>query len=230
MYTAADAAELSLGFVGVKTPYDLAATAEEFDTALTHLNVLLAEIVGTKHFWWWTPVQQTFTLEVGVSEYNLDVKLVNGTPLHFVRRAQLKDSAGQVTPLTLIRRKQFDEEYEPAIDQGTPTRIYVERKNQPKLYTLGTPTVADTIVLTGLRYPEDISASGGDVDITFPDAWIRYIALRNAVDIGAGPVVSLPAMRHKRLVDMANAAERALNAFNNRENLDRARRTKYRDL
>lgn len=231
MYTAAQIAEFSLRFAGVLTPYDLAADSEAFNTALEHFNLLLAEITGTKTHWWWVPVTQEFALTVGESEYELDSKLSNGTPLLFVRDAHLKNATtGRRERVDLIRRWQFDEEYDPDNESGTVTRVYVERKDQPMLYVLDTPTQADTLVLTGVSYPQDVTDTGGDVDFGFPDAWMRYLALRNAVDIGAGPVVALPSQRHDRLAKMALQAERRLNAYNNREQVQQARHTKPRDF
>lgn len=221
MFTAADVAEAALRFAGVLTPYDIAANSEEFTVALQHFNLILAEKVGTKKYWWYVPSQQVIPLTVDDSDIDLDAALSSGEPLAFVKDAFIRDSAGRTTPVELIRRWEFDRDYDPLNCTGIPSRVYVERQDAPTLYLMSTPTDSDhSLVLNGIKYPEDVTADNGNTDVPFPLAWQRYMALETAIDIGCGPVVALPTQRIDRLRSLSKEAGRRLNAFNNRENLN----------
>lgn len=231
MYQASDIAEFALRFAGVTTIYDTAPDPEQFEVTLKHLNLLMAEKRGINKLWPDVPSQQEVLLEAGVTEYDLDIELSDDTQLAIVTDAHLVNvTTGKIEKrLTLLRRWEFNDLYDPTESAAPTNSIYVERKTSPKLYVMP-PPLDDTykVVLDGLTYPDDLTQSGGNVAIGLPDAWARWAALECAVDIGSGAVVALPPARITRLERMAALAYRRLRAFNNRENVQGGRHTKPR--
>lgn len=231
IYVAADICTFALRFAGVLGTYDTAANDDQFEVALEHLNILLAEKTGTKVHWYLLPAAQEIPLVANDSDYELANLLSQGTPLMMIRDAWLERD-GERTQLDLIRQRQFEEEYDPVNEVGTPKKVYITTDDTPTAYVLPTPNMSSTwnLVLYGIKYPTDIRENNGNTFTGFPDACVRWLSLQLAVDISAGVVTSLPDARFKRLKDMAKDAERAINRFRNRPNIQQARHTKFRRL
>lgn len=229
MFVGTDVTTMALGFVSVLSPYDDEPNPEEASVALRHFDALLAEMMGTKTFWWMVPGQQEITVTNGEEQYDLNVKLGGGTRLMMMRDAHLRYQ-NRTCRLRMLRRWEFDSNYKPEC-LGTPDRIYIDRLEDPTAILMDTPNIDGAkLVLTGIEFPPDVTADDGEVDLRFPKAWLRCMALKTAVDIGAGPVVTLSDTRHNKLLKMAMQAEKHLNAFNNRENVQGPRFTKPRSF
>ena len=238
MYVSSDIGQLALQYVGVVSPYDVTASSEQLTRALEHFNLILAERTGTKRLWWWTPADQEIDIQASTTSYNLTNLLSSDgkEPLGIVFNAALKNkTTGRITPLELIRRTEFTENYAPTVDVGTPAALHVTKPTTGGAIAYLLPTLQDTtnsysLLLSGLQLPEDIRVEGGAAAVPFPTAWVRCFALLTAVDIGMGPVVSLSSARRAELRGEADRAWTMLNAFNERENLKPARSTRMRSF
>lgn len=232
MFQVADAVQASLRYAGVVTPYDVDADSPQFDIALEHMNMLLAEKLGTSTNWWWVPAEQEIPVDAGVSSYTLDNELSSAEPLLMAFDAFLLNvDSGEREPIKMLRRSEFVEKFN-ATNYGTPNAIYIDRQPSPTMYVLPTIPVGSTanykILLTGLKMPDDVRPEGGSAQLPFPDAWMNYLALSNAVHIGSGPVVALSPSRIAGLFTLLARAENVLESYNGRENVKRPRHTKPR--
>lgn len=229
MRTAADIAELALRQIGVYAPYDAGSDPAEFAVALEYLDLMLAQWVGERKFWWFVPSNQTINVITNQDEYDVTA-LVTDNRLQFVNNAHLI-VPGQTKrqKLTLIRRSQFEDEYDENTT-GVPDRIYIERTDTPKAYLLPTPATDYTLELSGSKYSRNVINDRGAVPHDFPGAWELTMQMSLAALIGSGPVISLPVGERNDLRGQAAVFFSNLNAFNNAENVRKARVTKNRDF
>lgn len=229
MRTAADIAELSLRQIGVYSPYDSGSDPAEFAVALEYLDLMLAQWVGERKYWWFVPANQTINLLADTPSYDV-AALVTDNRLQFVTNAHIIEvGKTQRQKLTLIRRSQFESEYDPETT-GTPDRIYIERNDSPQAYLLPTPNTAYTLELSGSKYSRNVMDDSGVVPHDFPAAWELAMQMNLAALIGSGPVISLPIAERNDLRGQALTFMANLNSFNNAENVRNARVTRPREF
>lgn len=228
LLTAADIAEHALRQAGVYSVYDSGPDAASFQVTLERLDLLLAETVGSYNFWWFVPTSEEIALVSGQEEYDLTALL--DTDLQFIQHVFLLRD-GKAEELTQLRRDKYDEyKAEPETD-GTPHSIYIERKTSPSAFVVPpTSLTTDRLLVTGQEYSPDVTQENGQVDHRFPAAWQRAMILQLAADIGSGPVIKLPRDELKDLKEDAGTAFRRLDAFNNREQVRKARFVKTRNF
>lgn len=230
---ASDIAAGALKIVGSFATYDIDPDPAELNTALGCLADLLEERVGTKALWYFVPTSEVITLVADQESYVLNT--VTDENLQFVMQAELIYN-GEPTPLELIRRSRFDQvkgdpEVSVTPQTGTPCYLYIEKKDNPKMYVWPVPTVSGyTVKLLGQKYSPDITQSRGQVDIQFPKAWKRYWKHLLAIDIGSGPIIDLPPGKMDRLERRTKEMEMRLEDFHNKENVRRPRFTRMRDF
>ena len=121
----------------------------------------------------------------------------------------------------------FEEEADPD-ETGTPTMIYIDRLENPKLRIFPVPSSTDTetwtIFLIVQTFAPDVSPKGvtgqqpnNSVLTGIRQAWQRWAVWQLAHDIGSGPVYALPDTRLQRFEKSADDAKTALLAYENRE-------------
>lgn len=234
MFSVADVVTQSLRYVSVVSPYDIDAPAAEFDIALQNMNMILAEQGAANTKWYNVPTDQEVLLKPAQALYDLEFELSTKTKLMMVIDAHLKDNTTKaLSPLKLLRRSEFSNSYEEG-KTGHPDAIYIDKLTEKTMWVMPMLPTGSTqslsVVLTGIGYPVDVAEADGKADLGYPDAYARYFALLNAVDIGQGPVVTLSPSRIDRLAAMADRAKISLEAFTNRENVKRPRYTKPRSF
>lgn len=227
LLTSAQLCEHALRQIGVFSVYDTGADPASFQVTIERLDLLVAEMVGSYNFWYFTPAEQTIALEAGVNEYELGALLDDD--LQFVQHIFLLRN-GKQWPVRQIRKSTYDEFSEDPPTGTTPEWAYIERKDNPKLFLLPAPIEGDMLLVNGQQYSDDLTQDNGQIPHGFPAAWQRSIILQLAADIGAGPVKKIPRDELEDLKKDAGKAMRRLDAFNNRENVRRPRYTKPRDF
>lgn len=223
LLTAAKIVEQSLRQVGALSPLDTASDPAMFDIGLSRLDMLMAELIATDRFWWMVSASQTVALVVDQIEYNL-AALVD-PPLEFVTAAYLAndDREDEIDLLLASEYRQISDK----ASSGTPTGVYIERRDRPTMYVNPVPAVTGySVLLTGQRYAVDLVSAGGQIAHGFPAAWQRYLTLALAVDIGSGPVWKVPDGELDRLERRARESRDRLMVFSNRENIGRPRVTR----
>lgn len=227
LFTSAEIAEKALRQIGSLSVYDTAADASSFEETLDRLDLLVAEVTGTYHLWWFVPATQQISLVAGQKAYSLDSLLDDS--LQFIEHVFLLRNTKQ-DELTQIRRSTYDQYTQEEMGGSTPEWVYIERNDNPNLYLLPEPLAGDELLITGQKYSDNLTVDGGQVPHGFPAAWQRALILQLAADIGSGPVTKLPKTELDDLKRDAGTAFRRLDAFNNRENVRRARRTRPQEF
>lgn len=229
LFSAADVAEEALREIGVLTPYDTAAQPDEFRIALRRLVLLLDEWVGTNKFWFFVPSNVEIPLTVDKTEYALNA--FTGDPLQFIHEAYLLKDGKEVGRVTLLRRSEYNDLVDDVNTDGLPGVAYIERKDQPTLsFPTGVKVAGLTLRVTGMKYANNILTKNGEVAHGFPAAWQRALTLGLAVDIGDGPVTTIPEGELDRKQKKFMVAWSNLMSFNNREQVRRPRFTRMRDF
>ena len=242
LFSAREIGELALGKVGAFTPNDNGADETELDIAINHMELEIAELAGTERCQWLIPVTCEVTLEPNVDliEDLLDElgDAAPSTQLAYVIAATIVDSAGNETPITLIRRKQY-EEIEDKTTSGEPEWIHIDRNNdEPRAFLypvpadLGDGTTGLTLKLLIQTYAPSVlgaesAQTAGDLRHGLDRSWQKWLVLQVAAAIGDGPVRQLTDQKLNRLIGQASASKAALLAYQNREKVSqRERRTK----
>lgn len=229
MRTAADIVELSLKQVGTYSPYDSGADPAEFAVALEFLDMMLAQWVAVKKFWWFVPMNQTFLLEADKQDYDI-AALINNPQLQLITNVYLiKAGTTKREQVTLIRKADWESRQDDT-ETGTPCEIYVERNDTPTAYFWPKPNAGDTIEIAGAGYSPDVMNDRGEVSHGYPKAWELALVLGLGSIIGSGPVITLPLNEQNTLATRAAGAIYELNNSNNQENVRKPRATRPRDF
>lgn len=236
LLTAAQIAEGALRRAGSLSPRDQ-VDPDELDIALRHLDLIVGELAGTMTCFWLVPGEFTFSLTAGTQSYNLLTTLGSAYPdegLQFPLSAYLRypadsDGVTRKVPIEIVRRRAFLD-HEQGAQEGTPTEVYIDRRDPPTLSTWPVINLTGySIVLHYQTYSGDLTETGGNRPHGLPAAWQRWAELATAADIADGPIGRLPGPRVQMLIQRAAEAKRELKAFNNREHSTR-RAVAYRDF
>lgn len=223
--SAADIVELALEKVGATSTADDAADESQFNRALKHFNIMLKELVGTKLLWWFVPASQLIELTVGEDEYDLNAAL--DTDLQFVQQVFIRQSTGVEQKVEMIRKHRYELDKTTMLNNGDVELCYIERNDSPKIKLLRAPATEGMFLrVEGQKYPANMLLSGGDVPHGFPGAWERNLMLRNAYDIGSGPVIRLPESELTRLERDILISTSVLDSFNKIEQVEKPRFTR----
>lgn len=228
--TASEIASQALRLIGAFPVTQSAADGEQLREALSWLDLILAEISGTREIFFQVTNTLSLPLEPGRREYPLGDTLGSEFPsqgIQFPREAYLEDEGGRRWPLTIVARDTFDNVSQPERN-GTPEVVYINRAPIPTLSTHPTlhddVTVGYTIRLVVQTYSPDVSPGGvsgnrprASAETGFRAAWQRYLIYRLAYDLGMGPIHKLPERSLARIERTMDEADKALHAFENRE-------------
>lgn len=236
LLTAAQIAEGALRRAGSLSPRDQ-VDPDELDIALRQLDLIVGELTGTMTCFWLVPGEFTFDLVSGTQSYNLLTTLGSSYPdegLQFPLSAYLQypadsDGVTRKVPLEIVRRRAFLD-HEQGAQEGTPTEVYIDRRDPPTLSTWPVINLDDySLVLHYQTYSGDLSETGGNRPHGLPAAWQRWAELATAADLADGPIGRLPTARVQMLIQRAADAKRELKAHNNKEHSTR-RAVAYRDF
>lgn len=232
LYKAAKLAELSLGKVGAFSPNDPSADPFELERALYWMDMIVAELAGTKRCHWLIPVTVVRPLTALTATYSLATLLGADYPTDgvlFPVDAFLRDSAGGDRPVDIIRREQYDD-IERKDSQGAPERIYIDRLNdQQNISIHPLPAVSGfSLGLVFQKYSPSVIAGStvnGNLSHGFSSEWQKYLVIATAAEIGDGPVRKIPASDVDRFRAQAAASLENLMTYSNREKPSEPRRT-----
>jgi hypothetical protein len=234
LLSAREICERALRLIGAYSLVDSQADAEEMREALHWLDLVVGELSGTERVLWLVPDTLTLPLAAGKSVYNLldDLSPAPRNGIEFPTSAALADGAGNRTPLTMLRRREF-EALGP--DTGTPSHVYVDRLGQPTLSiwpVLGADVADGTwsIKLVAQTYGEDFAKGNGVKATGLRAAWQIWAVYELASHIGGGAVRRLPRSEIVDFKAIATEARRKLLAVENREHAGLPQITEFRDF
>lgn len=229
LLTGRTVAERSLRKISAYSINDTGADPEEMREALSWLDMIVAELAGTKKLFWLVEDTIFFDLDAGDGEYDVVTEMGANAPdndILAVTHATLRDSAGIDTPLKMYSRTEY-EELDDKDRSGVPCGVYIDRLTPMKAKLVGIPTVSTyDLGLTVITYPPDITLRLGGQATGFAPEWNSYLVTRCAAECGDGPVRRLPVTEIRDWRQQAEVLKKELLSFSNREQRGiRARRT-----
>jgi hypothetical protein len=229
--TAAEICERSLRAIGAFPLTESAADAEYLREAMFWLDLVMAQKAGTGELFFLVSEALPIEITNGTSQYDLNQALGSNLPadrLQFPLEAWLEDAAGNRTPLTIAKRQTFQAVCNDGTT-GAPTMIYIDRlPTTPKMQIYPTPATSDpqayTIMLVVQTYAPNVAPAGvtgtkpdASILTKFRQAWQRWLILKLNIDLAGGPIRKLPQTSIDNWKREAEAAEEALEAFENQE-------------
>jgi hypothetical protein len=208
------------------SPYDTAASPEEFVIALDWLSLLIDELVATEQLQFFRPASQRFQLQADqTAPYGLSALL--STDLGLITEVQLVSPAGRKRPVKMLRRDVYDLETYVEGQQGEPEVCFIENKPSPSMSLY--PTITEDgweIEVAGFRYAEDITVNNGQTSHGFPRGWQLAIIHLLASELGSGVITTLRLDERRQNQSTGDLKLRRLQARNNKEQVKRPRFTK----
>lgn len=221
----------ALRAIGAFPVTESAPDGEQLRTAMTWLDLIMAQLAGTTRVFALVPATLEIAIVNGTQQYDLTTELAADLPIdrtQFPVDAWLEDGDGNRSPLTIVTRNKF-EDVSKTSETGVPCWIYIDRlPSSPQLYIFPTPDSTDTteyvIKLVVQKYAPNVAPAGvtgtqpsGSIAHGFSVAWQRHLIAQLAHDLGAGPIVKLPETSLNRFMGMAAQAKAQIEAFENRE-------------
>lgn len=227
--TAKEVCERALRAIGTFPLSESAPDAEQLREAMFWLDLIMAEVAGTRRLLHLIPEPVQFALTPGVSRYPLKSTLAGQYPIdgiQFPVGAWVVTNSGEV-PIPIVRRDTWSQAQAQAAT-GAPRMVYIDRAPELTLYTYPTlPLDAASPLLLQLDFQRNAPnvAPGGvsgavpqDSTVTgYRQSWQRYLIMRLAMDIGSGPVIKLAEQSLARFERQALTAVHQLDAFENQE-------------
>lgn len=213
-----------------------AADPDELREVLNWMDIEMAYLSGTSKLFWLIPTDPVLiNLVTGQQKYKLpDAISANAPPdgIQFPVEAWLDRGNGNVTPLHIFRRDQWDAVAALGADgaprPGDPEGVYIDRLDPPTLQTF--PTVADqptqrTIRLTVQTFGHTVGShrvagTGSPTYTTLTGlkaSWQKWLIYQGAASAGDGTIRKLPAESLDRLDKAAAAFKKELMDFENDE-------------
>jgi hypothetical protein len=202
-FSAAEICEMALRKIGAFAINDEAADQDEMDEALRWLDLILAEVTGTRRCYWLMPATVTFDWPGAEESVVLADQMGADYPptgVQFpVRAWSVNVTSGlRETELELCRRKTYEAKSD-LTTAGSPEILFVDRlvENQ-KAYIWPVPATDDLYQVAIEFQTYNQSALGtqggdqaGDVPIGVPKEWQLFVVTRLAAEVGDGPVKRL---------------------------------------
>ena len=238
LLSAAEACERALRKIGAFSINDEAADNDEMEEALKWLDLIVAEVTGTRRCYWLTPATVTFDWPNGESSVVLADAMGSGYPptgILFPVRAWLVDyeTGDRQTEIELCRRRKY-EELSISTTAGSPEVLYIDRLIENQMaYVSPVPDNADNLWKIALEFQtysrsvlgEQGGEQAGDVPTGFDQTWQLWMVTRLSAEIGDGPVKRLES---STIRDWRALAEGYLSAllYHNREKNNRPFQTR----
>lgn len=201
---------------------DEAADPDHLEEALKWLDIIVAEVTGTRRCYWLSPATVTFDWPAGERSLNLaDAMGVDYPPtgiLFPVRAWAVSPTTGlRECEIELCRRKRY-EDHSNLDSPGTPELLFIDRLIQNELaYAWPVPSTDDPrrIALEFQAYARSVFGEqggddAGDIPHGFDQTWQLWLITRLAAELGDGPVVTIEAARIR---DWRTLADQLLSAL-----------------
>lgn len=203
LLSAAEVCERALRKVGAFSINDEAADPDELDEALRWLDMIVAEITGTRRCYWLTPATVTFDWPAAEESVVLADQMGADYPptgiLFPVRAWSVNVTSGlREAEIELCRRKTYEAKSD-LTTAGSPEILFIDRlvENQ-RAYVWPVPSTDDLyqIALEFQTYSRSVlgeqgGEQAGDVPTGFDQTWQLWMVTRLAAEIGDGPVKRL---------------------------------------
>ena len=226
--TASGVAEQALRRIGAYSTYDTGPDSEDMGVALEQLDLVIGHLSGTSRPEWLVETEQTVQMVAGQRIYPLTGAITK--PLQHIHSARYILPDGTVEPFELVRRDAYlDTEHR--TDPGRPTSGHIERRDAPRLFVFPIPEATELgkVELVGTLYGADIAQARGKTAHGLPVSWQLWLTYELAYHIGTGPVRRLQQGTSEAIRRDANDMRRQLDAFQNREQVNRPRFTRPYD-
>jgi hypothetical protein len=201
--SAAEACERSLRKVGAYAINDEAADPDHMEEALHWLDMIVAEVTGTRRCYWLSPATVTFDWPAAEESVVLADQMGADYPptgiLFPVRAWRVNTTTGlREAEIELCRRNKYEAKSNLAT-AGAPEILFIDRlvENQ-RAYAWPVPSTADLwqIALEFQTYSRSVlgeqgGEQSGDVPTGFDQTWQLWMVTRLSAEIGDGPVVRL---------------------------------------
>lgn len=216
LYSARKVAEEALRKIGALTPHDNGADGNEFNIALSSLDIVLGHYLTPDNFTFLIPATTSITLTGGTAAYALSSAMGSNWPqsgVFYVKDAYLLTDGANPAFLEKIRRDEYDKL--DATETGTPCKIYLDRSDPSEITlrtwpTLGSGVTGRTINLTIQKFPATISGTNviPEVRTDLPAAWNMWSIYQLAAYLGDGTIRRLS---NSDIADFRDVAEKLLN-------------------
>lgn len=230
--TAAGIATEALGAIGAFPPSETSPQPEHLRRALTWLDMLLGELVGTeKVFSRIEPGTLSMDITNGTQSYDLFAILGDDLPtdsIQYIEDCWVEDQNANRTPIEIVDQQRFENVSLVAESGGVPIRITISRdEDAPTLRIFPVPASTDTNTYTlkfiAQRFAPNVAPAGvtgdqpqGSVLHAMGQAWQRFLVCQLAHDLGSGPIFKMPEPSLNRFAGMAASAKARLFAYENR--------------
>ncbi|MCC6775633.1 MAG: hypothetical protein IT537_03195 [Hyphomicrobiales bacterium] len=228
--TARDVCSHALAAIGAFTVNDTAPDPIHLQRAMSFLDMLLAETVGTQRMF--SRVEAgvlSIPITNGTQSYDLYTILGSSLPadgIQFVMDTWCQDQDGNRYPVEIVNQQKFETVCDPA-ESGPPAWINLDATASPTLRIFPIPATTDpstyTLKLQVQKYAPDVAPGGvtgtmplANVMHMFGQTWQRWMVFQLAHDVGCGPVYSIERERLDRFAAIAKVAKDKLDAFTNR--------------
>lgn len=223
--------EAALRLIGSFSINDSAADPAELEEALFWLDLSVNTMSAIDQCYWLVTNTVSKALTVDQVSYDLETLLGSDKPddgVFFVVDATINDGNGADEPVTIIRR----DEYEAIPDKdvsGKADRIYIDRRNEPTLFTY--PTMGTgasyTLNLVLRSYAPDMTKNRGNSKHGIPPEWNEWMIVETASKIGNGPVRRLPRAEKNDLKGESKMLYDKLMVYANREKAGTGRTARW---
>lgn len=224
--TAREIAEHALRKIGAYTVNDSGADGNELDVALSALDVVLAHHLSVDRFWFLVDAVYTVSLTADQTDYDLKSELGSSWPsdgIIFPIAAHLADSNGNIDPVTILRRDQWDEL--DTSESGRPGFVYFDRSDPTTMTMRIYPTIGTSgfsIKLTAQSFAKTVSGPlvNPTVATGLPQAWNMWAIYQLAVFCGDGTIRRVSSSYVKEWKDEAEMLKHQLESFAAQEHAD----------
>jgi hypothetical protein len=229
VWTAAEIAENALRNIGVFSPYDISPDPEHFSIALSRLDSLVSYIVAIEELEWFEEIEQNLTLVAAQESYALNSLLSND--LQYISAIYRSKNGTDRTELNLLRLSGYEDVKEEFPNSVVPDYAFIMREENSTLYPWGIPDVGGYVFhIRGRRFPADLLTDKGNIATGFNKAWDLCLSNLLGVELGSGPIVTLPDGRLDRMLGIGTAQQSMLRSYNARANISHARFTEFHNL
>lgn len=208
LLSASDIAKRALRLIGAFPITETAPEPEYMDEALIQLDMLIAYVAGTNEVVWLIPQTLEVPIVGGIQDYDLNTYAAQQGGPNGVQKpieAWLDDGNGNVTPLPMITRIEF-EDLSPLAQSGRPEVVYIDRMSAPtmKIHPIPAQGVDNFKVrLNYETYSNDLTLHNGQQATLMRAAWNLWATFGLAEILGNGAVRKVPEAELKRIGDKA---------------------------
>lgn len=224
--------EEALRKIGSFVITDGGADGEAVRVGLSWLDLIMAHVGGTNRLWWLVPTEPILVnLVNGQERYVLPNAISANAPLsgfQFPLEAFLDLGNGDIRPVQILRRDQWDEIKASNINAGDPIAIYIDRLAVPTVHIIPVPTLQPTqrvLRITCQTFGPSLASSTisgtSSANLNRPSglraSYQMWAIYQLAATLADGTIKRMPTEELQRLEEIAEKLWGELMAFENSE-------------